>query len=83
MDPIETKYGKVTLETLIGHYEKYREQEAKKYEKRKEFFQTEAGRQYQRKRAKMYYEKNKELVNMKNKARYLAKKALSQEDLRD
>jgi hypothetical protein len=71
---VKTTYGDVPLERLIHVYEVYRASEQRKYVKRMEFFQTDEGKALNRSRYKAYYERNKEKVNEKNKARYMAKK---------
>ena len=75
MEPtVATQYGDVPLEKLIHHYAVYREQEKKKAEKRNEFNQTEEGKELNRSRAKSYYERNRELILAKRKAKYIQKK---------
>lgn len=72
---VKTSYGDVTLERLVHVYELYRASELRKQAKRMEFNQTEEGKALNRTRYKAYYERNREKVNEKNKARYMVKKA--------
>ena len=71
---IQTSLGSVSLERLIKVYEMYTTSAEKKYEQRLEWLKTEEGKQYNRAKAKAYYEKNKEKVRAKNLARYVHKK---------
>ena len=56
----------VTLEHLVHIYNKQKEHLAK----RKEWFKTEEGREYNRQKAAVYYDRNKEKVLAKAKTRY-------------
>jgi hypothetical protein len=60
----------VSMEKLLRLYEKQR----KCLEKRAEFYKTEEGKAYNRQKAKEYYERNKAMVQEKNRERYRAKK---------
>ena len=60
----------VTLEHLIQIYTKQKEHLAK----RREWFKTEDGREYNRQKAAVYYDRNKEKVLAKAKARHEADK---------
>lgn len=70
----KTEYGDIPLDRLIHVYNVYRASELRKQAKRYEFFQTDEGKALNRSRSKSYYERNKEKVKEKNKARYHAKK---------
>ena len=63
---IQTAYGEVPLQALLDAYEKKKQYEQNK----KEWLKTEAGKEYQRKKAKEYYEKNRDKVLAKRAARY-------------
>lgn len=56
----------VTLEHLVQMYTKQKEH----LKKRKEWFKTEEGREYNRMKAAVYYDRNKDKVLAKAKARY-------------
>jgi hypothetical protein len=56
----------VTLEHLVQMYTKQKEH----LKKRKEWFKTEEGREYNRQKAAVYYDRNKERVLAKAKTRY-------------
>lgn len=71
---ITTEHGEVPLSRLVHVYNVYMAGEKRKAEKRKEFLQTDEGKAWNRVKYKCYYDKNKEKVNEKNKARYHAKK---------
>ena len=63
---IQTAYGEVSLQTLLNAFEKKKQYE----ETKKEWLKTDAGKEYQRKKAKQYYEKHREEVLAKRAARY-------------
>ena len=63
--PVERPEG-VTLEQLVQIYNKQKEHLAK----RREWFKTEEGREYNRQKAAVYYDRNKEKVLAKAKTRY-------------
>ena len=63
--PVEIPEG-VTLEQLVQIYNKQKEHLAK----RREWFKTEEGREYNRQKAAVYYDRNKEKVLAKAKTRY-------------
>ena len=63
---VKTAYGDVSLETLVQVYETSRRHN----EKRGEWFKTEAGKAYQRQKAKEYYERNREKVLQKRAETY-------------
>lgn len=73
MEHITTAYGQVTLERLVEVYNLYKKHESRKAEKRKEFLQTEEGKQYNRERAKSYYERNKDAIRVKARSKYVKK----------
>ena len=63
--PVNLPEG-VTLEHLVKMYTKQKEHLAK----RREWFKTEEGREYNRQKAAVYYDRNKERVLAKAKTRY-------------
>lgn len=73
MDSIPTEYGNVSLERLVEVYNIYKKHENRKNEKRKEFLQTPEGKEYNRQRAKSYYERNKEAIREKVRSKYVKK----------
>lgn len=75
MSTVTTSFGDVPLEKLVKHYEAEKKREQKKAEKRLEFLQTDAGKEWNRSKAKAYYERNREKVLAKRKAIYVSKKA--------
>lgn len=77
MTTVATSFGEVPLETLVKRYESERQREAKKYEKRLEFIQTDEGKAWNRAKAKAYYERNKEKILLKRKEIYKSKKETS------
>lgn len=76
---ITTQVGDIPISRLVHQYEMYVAAEKRKAIRRNEFNQTEKGREINCCRYKRYYEKNKERVKEKNKARYYAKKAEAEE----
>jgi len=66
----QTDYGKVSREELVRVYHLWKKMIAKNVEKRNEFNQTEQGKELNRERAKMYYERNREKILLKRKAQY-------------
>lgn len=74
METVPTSYGDISIERLRHLYETYKRNEDKKAEKRKVFLQTEEGKVWNRQRAKEYYEKNRETIKAKAKAKYVPKK---------
>jgi hypothetical protein len=72
---ITTDHGDVSIAQLVHVYNVHRASELRKQVKRNEFFQTDEGKALNCARSKAYYERNKEKVNAKNKARYQSKKA--------
>lgn len=77
----DTSYGKVSVERLVHCYEVYKAQEEKKMEKKRAYLQTEEGKQWNRAHSKAYYEKNKETIKAKAKARYAPKKVKKEQEL--
>lgn len=61
-----TAYGEASIQDLLQAYEKKKQYENNK----KEWMKTEAGREYNRKKAKQYYDKHKEQILAKRSARY-------------
>lgn len=64
--PVQTAYGQVPFQKLLDAFEKKKQYEQNK----KEWLQTDAGKEYQRKKAKEYYERHREEVLAKRAARY-------------
>lgn len=64
--PVATQFGNVPLADLILAYE----QKKQKIQVRNEWFKTDAGKDYNRRKAKEYYDKNKDKVLAKRAARY-------------
>ena len=77
MTTVNTSFGDVPLDTLIKRYEALVAQEKRKYERKKEFLATDEGKQWNREKAKSYYERNRSLVLARRKAAYQAKKEAS------
>jgi hypothetical protein len=71
---VTTAYGEVDVSTLIHHYEVYKKAEEKKYEKRLEFLLTDEGKEWNRKKSKSYYERNKQTILAKRKELYEPKR---------
>jgi hypothetical protein len=65
---VNTTYGQVPLDELVKAYE----QKKKSNDAKLEWYKTEEGKQYNRKKAKEYYERNKEKVLAKAAERYKA-----------
>lgn len=66
---VETEFGQVNIPVLIRMYENQRRHLIERNEWRK----TEAGKEYNRKKAKEFYERNKEQILAKRKALYEVK----------
>ena len=64
--PVQTSYGEVPLQTLLDAFEKKKQYEQAK----KEWLKTDAGKEYQRKKAKDYYNRHRDQVLAKRAARY-------------
>jgi hypothetical protein len=64
--PVKTQFGEVPLADLVRAYE----QKKQKLHERAEWFKTDAGREYNRMKAKQYYDKNKEKILAKRTERY-------------
>lgn len=71
---IATAYGEVDVSVLIHHYEVYKRNEEKKYEKRMEFLMTDEGKAWNRQKSKEYYLRNREKILEKRKAEYVPRK---------
>lgn len=64
--PVQTSNGEVPLQKLLEAYEK-----KKLYDRRKsEWAQTDAGKEYNRQKAKQYYDRHKAEVLAKRSIRY-------------
>jgi hypothetical protein len=75
MSTVPTSFGEIPLDVLVKRYENEKQREVKRYEKRLEFLQTDAGKEWNRNKAKAYYERNKAKVLAKRKASYVSRKA--------
>jgi hypothetical protein len=75
MSTAPTSFGDVPIDVLVKRYELEKTREAKKYEKRLIYLQSDEGKAWNREKAKAYYEKNKATVLAKRKALYVPKKA--------
>jgi hypothetical protein len=64
--PVTTQFGNVPLSALILAYE----QKKVKVQQRNEWLKTDAGKEYNRTKAKQYYHRNKEAVLAKRAIRY-------------
>lgn len=76
MSAIQTEYGNVQVDELVRVYNNHKKANRKSQEKRKEWLQSDEGKEYNRNRAKSYYERNKETILEKRKESYMAKKEL-------
>lgn len=74
MSTATTEYGEVPIDVLVKRYELEKKREAKKYEKRLTFLQSDEGKAWNREKAKAYYERNKATVLAKRKASYVSRK---------
>jgi len=75
MSTATTSFGEVPIDVLVKRYENEKKRAAKKYERRLTFLQSDEGKEWNREKAKAYYERNREKVLAKRKAAYEAKKA--------
>lgn len=75
MSTATTEFGEVPIDVLVKRYESEKKREARKYEKRLAFLQTDAGKEWNRAKAKLYYEKHKAEVLARRKDWYKHKKA--------
>ena len=78
MSTTPTNFGEVKVDELVRVYNNYKQGLQKSQEKRKEWLQTDAGKEYNRERAAAYYNRNKETILEKRKEKYAAKKELRQ-----
>lgn len=74
MSAISTQFGAVAVDELIRVYNNHKASNLRAQEKRKQWIQTDEGKQYNRTRAKNYYQKNKEAILEKRKTMYADKK---------
>lgn len=72
---VSTAFGEVEMADLIHCYEISKKAAERKYEKRLDFLLSDEGKEWNRKKAKAYYEKNKEKVLAKRKIYNETKKA--------
>ena len=71
-----TNFGEVQVDELVRVYNNYKQNLQKSQEKRKAWLQTDEGKEYNRGRAKAYYDRNKETILEKRKTMYADKKEL-------
>lgn len=72
----DTEFGKVKVEELIRVYGLWKHQITKANERRVEFLQTEEGKQWNRDNARRYYERHREEILARKKAKRDAMLAL-------
>lgn len=72
----DTEFGKVKVEELIRVYGLWKNQITKANERRVEFLQTEEGKQWNRDNARRYYERHREEILARKKAKRDAMLAL-------
>lgn len=72
----DTEFGKVKVEELIRVYGLWKTQITKANERRVEFLQTEEGKQWNRDNARRYYERHREEILARKKAKRDAMLAL-------
>ena len=77
METIQTESGAIPVEDLVRVYEQYRRNNQRNQERRRQFLQTDEGKEYNRDRARAYYDKNKKAILEKKKEQYAAKKELN------
>ena len=70
----KTDYGMVSSDELIRVYHMWKRMTAKQVGHRNRYNQTAEGKEKNRENAKLYYERHKEEILAKKKARYQAKK---------
>ena len=80
MSSIQTDLGTVSLDELVRVYVLHKKASQRHQEARLKFLQTEKGKEFNRSRAKAYYEKHKDTVLEKRKAYYQKKKEKEQEE---
>lgn len=64
--PVQTAYGEVPLQKLLDAFEKTKQWQ----ENKKVWLKTEAGKEYNRQKAKEYYQRHKDQVLAKRAIRY-------------
>jgi hypothetical protein len=74
---VATAFGEVDESVLVHHYELYKKNEKKKYEKRLQYLTTDEGRDWNREKSNSYYERNKDKILEKRKAKYVSRKKKS------
>jgi hypothetical protein len=74
MSTATTSFGEVPIDVLVKRYELEKKRDAKRYEKRMTYLQTDEGKAWNREKAKAYYERNKVKVLAKRKVFYASKK---------
>ena len=70
----KTEYGDVSVEDLVRIYNSHRRNALKHQERRSEFLQTDEGKEYNRVRAKAYYQAHKADILAKRKQQYEERK---------
>ena len=76
MSTVNTQFGNVSVDELVRVYQNHKQSIQKAVERRRDWLQTDQGKQYNRDRAKSYYERNKEAILEKRKTMYADKKEL-------
>lgn len=79
MNTVTTAFGDVPIDALVKRYEAEKRRDAKKYERRLAFLQTDEGIEWNRQKAKSYYERNREEILLKRRAYYIAKKQAAEQ----
>lgn len=74
MTTVQTSYGEVPLEVLVNRFETFKAKNRESYLKRAEYLKSEEGKEWNRQRAKAHYEKHKEEILAKRKAKYVSRK---------
>ena len=68
---VQTDHGEQEIEEVIRCYNLWKNLMLKNIDRRNEYNQTEEGKTKNRERAKVYYERHKEEILAKRKAKYL------------
>lgn len=76
---VVTEFGEVSVDELARMYTLARHRALRSQAKRLEWLQTDDGKEYNRGRAKAYYQRHKEAILEKRKETYAAKKELDRQ----
>lgn len=74
MESVQTEFGAIQVDELVRIYRKHRQSIARRQEMQNLFLQTPEGKQYNRERAKAYYDRHKEAILEKRKEAYQIRK---------